>query len=366
VRGIGHSPDARRRAALDAGRDFDPGGSVVTRQAKRATAAVAIAASLGVATPVVASGAPTDDPVDARVRLDPRAMNGGDIAGHFVGISVEWTLTDRYMGPNARPAFVNLLRNLDSGVLRIGGSSQDQVPFDAQQPDSDRYVTPHDLERIRATLDLVNSGGPPTPGWVTVLGTAMAPPTPTFPWRSVDRAAAFARDGVAPVFGDDAGRHEVAGISLGNEPDLTYARDLARYLGEFPAYANTEAVADWPRVMPATSENIGPWEDFKQPPTGFNTRWFWNWPGILDAVAPALKDQPGPLEPAATDHFYPMARTCSVNTPYRCPSIERLLDAERMDNFGFQVYTHAEEAASRGLSYRIDETTRPPAAERRA
>ena len=80
------------------------------------------------------------------------------------------------MGPNARPGFANLLRNLGTGVLRIGGSSQDQVPFDATAPDSDRVVTPQDLASIRATLDLANPTG--TPDWVTVLGTALAPATP--------------------------------------------------------------------------------------------------------------------------------------------------------------------------------------------
>jgi hypothetical protein len=117
----------------------------------------------------VASAPAFADPT-ADVRIDPRAVGGGAIADHFVGLSIEWTLTDRYMGPNARPAFANLLRNLGSGVLRLGGSSQDQVPFDATAADSDRYVTPDDLARVRATLDLA-------PGWVTVLGTAMAPAT---------------------------------------------------------------------------------------------------------------------------------------------------------------------------------------------
>ena len=36
------------------------------------------------------------------------------------------------------------------------------------------------------------------------------------------------RDGVAPVFGDAVGRGEVAGIALGNEPDLTYSATTSR------------------------------------------------------------------------------------------------------------------------------------------
>jgi hypothetical protein len=325
---------------------------MTARRARCAVAAVAIVACMAVVAPVSASSAPPD----AGVQLDPGAVDGGDIAGHFIGISVEWTLTDRYMGPGSRPAFVNLLRNLGSGVLRIGGSSQDQVPFDATAPDSDRYVTPDDLARVRATLDLLDSGGPSTPAWMTVLGTAMAPATPAFPWRSVDRAVAFARDGVVPIFGDDAGRREVAGISLGNEPDLTYSGDLERYLGEVPAYVHAQAVDDWPLEMPATSEPIGAWEDIKQPPPGFDTHWFWDWPTILAPRAPALAQRAGALGPTATDHFYPLARSCSASTEYRCPSIERLLDPERMDNLGFEVYTHAIQAAGLGLRYRLDET----------
>jgi hypothetical protein len=183
----------------------------MARGARRSGAALALTASMVVMAPVVAFGSPSPDPsgVDASVRIDPRSVSGGDIAGHFVGVSIEWTLIDRYMVPNARPGIANLMQNLGSGVLRIGGSSQDQVPFDATAPDSDRVVTPQDLASVRATLDRVDSSAPGTPDWVTVLGTALAPPTSAFPWRGVDHARAFVRDGVAPVFGDDLGRREV-------------------------------------------------------------------------------------------------------------------------------------------------------------
>ena len=275
----------------------------------------------------------------------------GDIPGHFVGVSIEWTLIDRYMGPNARPGFANLLRNLGTGTLRIGGSSQDQVPFDATAPDSDRVITPQDLASIRATLDLANPTG--TPDWVTVLGTALAPATTGFPWRSVDHARAFVRDGVAPVFGDAVGRGEVAGLALGNEPDLTYSANLERYLTDYLAYAGADDVKQWPRLVPATSENIGTWQSIRD--RTINTRWFWDWPAILDRIVPAVNDRVGVLGAFVTDHYYPLARTCAGD-PYRCPTIERLLSQERMDNFDYEVYTHAAEAARRGLRYRMDET----------
>ena len=244
------------------------------------------------AAPVAALGAPPDAQVDARVAIDPRDVDGGDIAGHFVGISVEWTLTDRYMGPNSRPGFANLLRNLGSGVLRIGGSSQDQVPFDATAPDSDRFVTPDDLadprdarsRRLGRAWDAGVGNRARHRDGARDSGVSLAQRRPGFGVRPRGRGTGLRRY---------AGRRQVAGISLGNEPDLTYSGDLARYLAEFPAYADAEALKEWPRVMPATSENIGSWSDLKQPPTGFNTRWFWNWPEILDAVAPTLKERPG-------------------------------------------------------------------------
>ena len=322
---------------------------------KRSTQIVATAALLLAIAPAAGSAAETDpQEADASVRFDPRSAKGGDIPDRFVGFSIEWTLIDRYMGPNSRRGFANLMDNLGTGVLRIGGSSQDQVPFDANSPDTDRFITPHDLASIRATLDLTNRSDDETPDWPTVLGTAMAPRNATFPWRSPEHASAFARDGVAPHFSDDAGRRYMAGVALGNEPDLTYQGDLNRYLGEYPAYADAEGVNQLPRIAPNTSENIGTWQRFTTDPT-FNTRWFFQWPQILDAVAPSVNDRPGTLGPFATDHFYPLARTCPTD-PYRCPTIERLLAEERVDSFNYEVYTHAAEAARHGMRYRMDET----------
>ena len=328
-------------------------------RASRSATAFAIVASVTAALPVVATGASSEEALNSvpdaatTVQVDPEEVSGGDVPEQFVGVSIEWTLIDRYMGPSARPGFVNLLRNLGSGVLRIGGSSQDQVPFSATVPDSDRFVTPQDLTSIRTTLDLVNSKGYQTPDWVTVLGTALAPATAAYPWRGVDHARAFVRDGVAPVFGDDAGRRLVAGIAFGNEPDLTYSGNLTRYLSDFALYADADPGNQWPRLVPATSENIGTWQAIRD--RAINTRWFWDWPTVLDSVAPVLKDKVGVLGPFATDHFYPLARTCASD-PYRCPSIARLLAQERMDSFDYEVYLHATEAARRGLRYRMDET----------
>ena len=88
------------------------------------------------------------------------------------------------MGPAARPAFANLLRNLGSGELRIGGSSQDLMPFEPAAPNTNRNITPADLQAVRATLDAVNARDRrrEDPSWGTILGTALAPVEPERPW----------------------------------------------------------------------------------------------------------------------------------------------------------------------------------------
>ena len=57
------------------------------------------------------------------------------------------------MAPKARPAFANLLRNLGAGVLRVGGSSQDALPFALPRARATACITRADLAAIRATLD---------------------------------------------------------------------------------------------------------------------------------------------------------------------------------------------------------------------
>ncbi|QNE22584.1 hypothetical protein F1D05_37665 [Kribbella qitaiheensis] len=131
------------------------------------------------------------------------------------------------------------------------------------------------------------------------------------------------------------------GVELGNEADLSYGTaGLPSYLTDLPKYA--EAVSPLPVVAPNTSEDILPWQsiDARSVPT----RWFWNWPEILDNH-PAY----------GSDHFYPLARTCA-NKPYRCPSIPALLSDEHLQSLDYQVDEHAREAGERSLPYRLEET----------
>jgi hypothetical protein len=310
-------------------------------------ALAALAVLLGPAT--AARGAP-----DASLALDAQPAGGGVIPPHYVGFSIEWSLIERYMSEAARPAFANLLRNLGTGELRIGGSSQDLMPFDAAAPNTLRVITPEDLRAVRLTLDAANAddGKRAVPSWGTILGTTLAPPDAERPWAGPEHARRFVTDGVAPAFAGGAER-TVAGIGLGNEPDISYRYDLARYLQDLTAYRDAAVTRPFPIAAPSTSEPIAPWQAIKARTTA--TRFFWDWPAILDVIAPEMNARRGPYGALATDHFYPLARGCT-NDEYRCASIERLLSDERLANLAYGVYTHALEAGRRGLVYRLQET----------
>jgi hypothetical protein len=318
--------------------------------APRAILAAALASALLLSGSARAAAPP--QAADASVTLDRSDRSGGRIPSQFVGFSIEWSLIERYMNPAARPAFANLLGNLGTGVLRIGGGSQDLMPFEPTAPNTLQVITPEDLASIRATLDAVNAGAARTedaaPSWGTILGTALAPPEPERPWVGPEHARRFA-EGVEQAF-PGRSRRAVVSIGLGNEPDISYGYDLARYLTDLPAYTGT--ARPFAIDVPSTSEPIAPWQSIVA--RSVRTRFFWDWPAILDAVAPATKAVRASAGPATTDHFYPLARGCSTDE-YRCATIERLLSDERAANLAFQVYAHAGEAARRGLSYRLGE-----------
>lgn len=309
---------------------------------------------LAVATTMMSAPAAAATPVDATVRFDPRYEPGGQVPDHFVGLSIEWSLVERYMAPSARPAFVGLLRNLGTGVVRMGGSSQDVMPFDPAAPNTNRVITPEDLGYVRATMDALDTGDASrgAPPWGVVLGTAMSPPSASRPFVSPDHARTFVRQGVAPAFA--GATRDVAGIELGNEPDLSYkAGGLDRYLGDLATYSGDDVTGPFPVVAPNTSEDILPWQSMAD--QSAPSRYFWDWPRILDTDAATVRARAGAFGAYASDHFYPLARTC-VNRPYRCPSTTALLSDEHMSSLDYQAYVHAQEAARHGLGYRLEET----------
>ena len=117
-------------------------------------------------------------------------------------------------------------------------------------------------------------------------------------------------DGVQDVFSDRA-RRWVVSIGLGNEPDLTYSGRLAEYLADLDRYVGVDVTRPFAVDLSSTSEPIAPWQSLVA--RSVPTRWFWDWPTILDAIAPATKAIPASLGLATTDHFYPAARNCAAD-----------------------------------------------------
>ena len=300
------------------------------------------------------SGAGPSPAVDATITLDHARPGGGRIPPHFVGFSIEWSLIERYMGDAARPAFANLLRNLGTGELRIGGSSQDLMAFDPAAENTNRVITPEDVRAVRAALDAANAGDGrrPAPSWGTILGTALAPVEAQRPWVGPEHARRFVTEGVLPAFA--GAQRTVAGIGLGNEPDISYGYDLAPYLADLAAYRDADVTGSLPIAAPSTSETIAPWQAIQA--RSVQTRFFWDWPAILDVIAPAMSARSGAYGALATDHFYPAARGCTTDE-YRCATIERLLSQERLDNLAYNTYLHAALARERGLDYRLQEVS---------
>lgn len=298
--------------------------------------AVVTALAAAAAASAVASGSAAHPPV-AQFTATSSRTPGGAIPKRFVGLSLEWSLVERYTDPVVRPQLVNLLANLGGGMLRVGGASQDLMPFVGVAPNSRRVVTRADLQSVRSTLD-------GAPGWQAILGTTMTPRTAERPWASPGHARRFIDQGVRRAFAGAENR--VAGIEFGNEPDLTYRDDVSRYVRDVRRYVLHST--PFPAIVGSTSEPIAPWRTLDA--GGSDLRYFWRWDRILNAAAPAVRRSGG----WAADHFYPTKRDCS-DDPYRCSSITRLLSQGRMDNLAYQTYVHARQARAHGLGYRMEE-----------
>jgi len=285
----------------------------------------------------------------ASVVLDPTHQVGGAIPERFMGISIEWTLIERYMNPNAQPAFTNLLRNWDSGFIRVGGGSQDSTPYSPDAPNTDSIITNADFALIRSTMDALNTRPyfDAAPPWGVVLGSAMTPTS------SPANTKSFVQ-GIATVFA--GAESSVAGVSLGNEPDQDgYGTTFpSRYLADFATYSDPAVTGNWPLVVPSTSTDIVPWQTLAD--QAHPSRWFWSWPQILDAVASTVKARAGVFGPWVSDHFYPFARNCSAQQPWRCATIPLLLGKDHLDALDFLVYTHGTWATQHGVPYRLEET----------
>jgi hypothetical protein len=166
----------------------------------------------------------------ASVALEASHKVGGPIPERFLGISIEWTLIERYMNPKARPAFSNLLRNLGSGFIRVGGGSQESTPYNPDAPNTDSVITNEDFAYLRATVEGLDAGASPkSPPWGVVIGSALGGAN-----GSSANIQKFVQ-GIGTVFA--GAEYMVAGIGVGNEPDMGN-RDFNKYLDSLKAFAD--------------------------------------------------------------------------------------------------------------------------------
>lgn len=177
---------------------------------------------------------------------------GTRIPSDFMGLSIEYPAVDAYLG--ATPAspntvFRQLLTNLGSGSLRIGGDSQDTSCWSP--------IGGHDRTgcafKITASLPRVVLSTAAATGWRALIGVNLAVSNPS-------AAQAYATDGILPSTISDASG--LLGLEIGNEPDIYSQHRLrpsrysfARYLHEFGRYVKalkgTVRTAALPLVGPA-------------------------------------------------------------------------------------------------------------------
>jgi Glycosyl hydrolase family 79 C-terminal beta domain len=257
----------------------------------------------------------------------------------FVGLSLEYTAVEPYLGTNPKalnPTFVGLLQALAPGaspVVRIGGDSTDHTWWPTAGLDPPGGVS----NNLTST-------------WLGVVH-AFATSTHTRLVLGVNLAAndrTLAQD-EAQALVSGIGRQHIEALEIGNEPDLYAAVpwyrapdgkvsdargpgwDLAKYVSQF---------SSWRQVMPPGVAIAGP---------AFGKA---VWLGKLPTF---LNDEPG--LGLVTDHRYPL-RTCRGGSAIRYapyPTIPRLLDDNSSSALAAAIAPVAAAARSRGLPFRLDE-----------
>lgn len=186
-------------------------------------------------------------PAAPRALADVRvgACTGRTVPEGYLGLSLEWSMVERWAGADVRPAdrarlpFVQVLRSLrtqagSGGVLRIGGDSQDGYVWSPVGPRTANRLFQGvvDARMVEAVLDVARLSG-----WKVVLGvnlrTGLTP-----------AAVSLARYAVQ----HDPGR-VLLGLEVGNEPDAYYP-GVGPYLQVFDLFAESLAADAVTRDLP--------------------------------------------------------------------------------------------------------------------
>ncbi len=206
-----------------------------------------LGAALLLGGPASALPAPAPAPAPApRVLADLRvgACAGRTVPAGYLGLSVEWSMVQRWAGADLTTAerralpFVQVLRSLRTqagggGVLRIGGDSQDGYRWSPvpSRPGNRLFQGVIDAGMVEAILDVARFSG-----WKVVLGANL-------------------RDGLTPpavLMARHAAQYDrssLLGLEVGNEPDAYYP-SVEPYVAVFDAYARSLALDPLTRDLP--------------------------------------------------------------------------------------------------------------------
>ncbi|GAC1610905.1 MAG: hypothetical protein NVS3B26_20380 [Mycobacteriales bacterium] len=172
------------------------------------------AAPAGPAVSVVVSGCPT---------------TGLSVPADYLGLSIEWGMTQRWFGTSGHRTvapMIALLRSLQvspltSGVLRVGGNSEDGYRWDpsGRTTANTPFTGTINAGMVDALLNVARFSG-----WKLVLGVNLRADQP-------GNAAALARY----VVNHDTARSVIA-FEMGNEPDSYFDADTTGYLARVRKY----------------------------------------------------------------------------------------------------------------------------------
>ena len=216
----------------------------------------------------------------------------GSIGSRYTGLSYEKEAigTPTFTGSNSR--MIGLYRQLGPGLVRLGGNSVDTVNWNASGPGGRLgEVAPGDIDALAAFLRVS--------GWKAIYGVNL-----------VTNTAQNAADEVA--YAVKAMGSNLAGVELGNEPDL-YFNHLAGYANwKFPDYlVRWQSFCDAIRGQTPSAPLMGP------STAGYATTW----------TIPFAQSK-GSQIVALTQHYYRGDALASTSTVANLLSPDPRLDKE--------------------------------------
>jgi hypothetical protein len=194
------------------------------------------------------STAPKTPDMDALLQLSNTTLNQ-PVPNDFLGFSFETgALTDTTYFNISNPVFINLIKNLGKGVIRIGGNTVDRTYWSSHlrnNSDAKDSVYTDDIDRFAAFDRAV--------GWKVIYGLNLGHCTAK---TDANEAKYVARKLEKSIYS----------FEIGNEPDMYRSNGLRQpkynyqgFLGDFRAYSKTIRSSETGSVFsgPATSNDVG-------------------------------------------------------------------------------------------------------------